>query len=141
MSYIPDCRTDEFYNEKYLNEKDAEFVRGFDWCCEMAADIFFDNLPFAEDSHLMHVLNEEIPEDTHEEYDIESEFDVPAQHRIVKTYADKLRALLLDFIESERDELIVSMIDGMDDAEYKAIKERVDNGRTAEENRQRTEED
>ena len=141
MSYIPDCRTDENYNEKYLNAQDKEFLRGFDWCCEMAADCFFDNLPFLNDSHIMHMLNEEIQEEAHEEYDVESDFDVPAQHRIIKTYVDLIRARMLDFIESERDELITSMIDSMDEAEYQALKECVDNGHTAEGNRQAAEED
>ena len=122
MSYIPDCRTDENYNEKYLNAQDKEFLRGFDWCCEMAADCFFDNLPFTDDTYIMHTLNEEIPEDSHEEYDVESEFDLPARHRIVKTYADMLRAKLLEFIECERDELITSMIDEMPEDEYEACK-------------------
>lgn len=142
MSYIPDCRTDENYNEKYLNEDDKCEVRGFDWCAEMAADTFFDNLPFDDDSYLMHVLNEELPEDMREEYDVESDFvDGAPEHRIVRTYADLLRKELLVYMECERNELITSMIDGMPDEDYTANKERVNNGRTAEEIRQGTEED
>ena len=34
------------------------------------------------------------------------------QERTVKTYADLLRLKLIDWIEGERNELIVSMIDG-----------------------------
>lgn len=139
MSYIPDCRTDEFYNEKYLDDKDTLFVRGFDWCAEMAADMFFDNLP----SEIEDLLAAELPESMREEYDVKSDFDTneTPQHRTVNTWADLMRKAMLDFIESERDELITSMIDGMDEAEYKAIKERVDNGRTAEGKRQASEKD
>lgn len=32
MTYIPDCRTDEVYNESNLNDRDKEFVKGFDFC-------------------------------------------------------------------------------------------------------------
>lgn len=139
MSYIPDCRTDEAYNEKYLNENDAAEVRGFDWCAEMAADMFFDNLP----SEIEGLLAAELPESMREEYDVASDIDKKAasQHRTVNTWADLMRKAMLDFIESERDEMIVSMIENMTDDEYNANKERVDNGRTAEGKRQASEKD
>ena len=40
MSYIPNCREDENYNQKYLTGDDKEFVRGYDWCTEQAVDNF-----------------------------------------------------------------------------------------------------
>ena len=130
MSYIPDCRKDEYYNQKYLNEKDSEFVRGFDWCAEIAMDNFFNNIDdfFERDSYIMHILNEEIPEMDHEEYVMESSFDGTEEKRTIKTYLDKIRAYLIDWVEGHRDELITSMIDGMDKDEYKRIKDKVDNG-------------
>lgn len=131
MSYIPDCRRDEYYNQKYLTEKNAEFIRGFDWCTENAMDVFFDNMEefFDSDSYLMHILKEEIPEEEHEEYEWVNSFgDKTEEKRVVKTYLDAIRAQLLDWVESERDELITSMIDSMDEDEYNSIKEKVDNG-------------
>lgn len=131
MSYIPDCRRDEYYNQKYLREKDAEFVRGFDWCCENAVDVFFDNMEdfFGIDSYLMHILKEEIPEQDHEEYEWTNSFDERiVEKRTVKTYLDAIRAHLIDWVEMHRDELITSMIDSMDDDEYNKIKEKVDGG-------------
>ena len=119
MSYIPDCRTDEVYNVKNLSEDDKQFVNGFDYCTEVAADCFFDNLNafFGSDSHLLHALNEELPEELKETYDVE--FDYIGEHesvtREVKTYADLLRVRMLDFIEAQRDELITSMIDDASD--------------------------
>jgi hypothetical protein len=129
MSYIPDCRRDENYNQKYLNEKDSEFIRGFDWCSENAVDVFFDNMEefFGIDSYLMHILKEEIPEQDHEEYVWINSFDERIQEkRTVKTYLDAIRAHLVDWVEMHRDELITSMIDNMKEEEYKAIKEKVD---------------
>lgn len=131
MSYIPDCRNDENYNEKYLNNFDKEFVRGYDWCVEMSVDNFFDNLDiyFGDDSHIMHLLNEELPENMREEYEIERTFaddDNKVEKRDVKTYVDLLRSKILDYIEMERDELITSMIDNMDEQEYAEIKAKVD---------------
>lgn len=129
MSYIPDCRSDESYNQKYLNEKDSEFVSGFDWCADNAVDSFFDNMEefFGIDSHIMHVLKEEIPEEEHEEYVWVNSSDGTEEKRTVKTYLDAIRAHIMDFIEICRDELITAMIDGMDEDEYNAIKEKVDN--------------
>ena len=131
MSYIPDCRNDENYNEKYLNNFDKEFVRGYDWCVEMSVDNFFDNLDiyFGDDSHIMHLLNEELPENMREEYEIERTFadeNDRVEKRDVKTYVDLLRSKILDYIEMERDELITSMIDNMDEQEYAEIKAKVD---------------
>lgn len=131
MSYIPDCRNDENYNEKYLNNFDKEFVRGYDWCVEMSVDNFFDNLDiyFGDDSHIMHLLNEELPENMREEYEIERTFadeNARVEKRDVKTYVDLLRSKILDYIEMERDELITSMIDNMDEQEYAEIKAKVD---------------
>lgn len=131
MSYIPDCRNDENYNEKYLNNFDKEFVRGYDWCVEMSVDNFFDNLDiyFGDDSHIMHLLNEELPENMREEYEIERTFadeNARVEKRDVKTYVDLLRSKILDYIEMERDELITSMIDNMDEQEYAKIKAKVD---------------
>lgn len=129
MSYIPDCRRDEYYNQKYLSEKDSEFIRGFDWCSENAVDVFFDNMEefFGIDSYLMHILKEEIHEQDHEEYVWINSFDERIQEkRTVKTYLDAIRAHLIDWVEMHRDELITSMIDSMKEEEYKAIKEKVD---------------
>ena len=131
MSYIPDCRNDENYNEKYLNNFNKEFVRGYDWCVEMSVDNFFDNLDiyFGDDSHIMHLLNEELPENMREEYEIERTFadeNYRVEKRDVKTYVDLLRSKILDYIEMERDELITSMIDNMDEQEYAEIKAKVD---------------
>ena len=141
MSYIPDCREDEYYNQKYLKGEDREFVNGFDYCAEETVDCLFDNLDtmFDDDSYIMHVLNEEVPKQ--EEYDMEWTFGhKETEHRVVKTYADLLRMKILEWVEMERNELITSMIDSMDEDEYKAIKERVD-GRVAEGNGQTVVED
>ena len=114
MSYIPDCRTDEAYNEKLLKGSDKSFVGGFDWCTEEAVDSFFDNdmLDLATpESYLGHVLCEQVPEDLREEYEMER--DGETEQRTVETYADLIRFKLLEFIEMQRNELITSMIDGM----------------------------
>ena len=130
MTYIPDCRTDDTYNERYLNKMDREFVRGYDWCVETAVDSFFDNdMDELQDefSYLGHILNEELPGIMQIEYEYVFA-DGTIEKRKIKTYADLIRSKILDWVEMERDQLITSMIDGMGD-EYEEIKERVDNDR------------
>lgn len=130
MSYIPDCRTDENYNQKYLNQKDKQILNGFDWAIEMAVDNFFNNLELLEDGYLEHILNDNVakgPEGQQEEYKMEFTFGGrEPETRKVDTFADLLRFKILEFCEMERDELITSMIDGMDESEYDSIKRSVD---------------
>lgn len=117
MSYIPDCRTDTIYNPNNLKTEDKHFVHGFDWCVEMAVDNFFNNLDveITSDTYLGHLLNEEVPEDLKDEYEMNYTYvdreEDKVEKRTVKTYADLIRLKLLDWCEMQRDELIVSMID------------------------------
>lgn len=110
MSYIPDCRSDECYNEKYLVGNDDNFVAGYDYCAKEAVDAFFDNLDIYEGV-----------------FDIDGEDINLARflenHAEVKT---ALREALQEYVENRRDELITSFIDDMDEDEFAKTKERVD---------------
>lgn len=111
--YIPDCRTDEHYNVDALNEHDKAEIAGYDWCAEEVVDNFFDNLDvyFDDDSVMMETLSKEVPASLQTEYEFEGSSDGQKETRVVKTYADLLRMSILDYIEMNRDEIIVSMID------------------------------
>lgn len=125
------CRSDENYNQKYLRQRDADYVAGFDWCVAMATDNFFDNLEIddlvGDFTYFGHFLNEKIPENAVFEYDF-YDHDGTVTTRKCETWADVLRGKLMGWVEACRDELITSMIDSMDDAEYRQIKEEQDNG-------------
>lgn len=127
MSYIPNCRIDDNYNQKYLNAKDKEFIKGFDWAVEQVFDSFFNNLDMLDSDYLETILKQEIPEGMQEEYTMIFSFaNGQEEKRQVKTYEDYLRFKILDWFESDRDGMITSMIDNMDEKEYNEIKERVD---------------
>lgn len=136
MSYIPDCRTDENYNQKYLDESRKKELAGFDWCAEEVVDNFFDNemngLEYG-DLYLGHVLAEEVPEYMQEEYTMEFSCR-DDEDRTIKTYADLIRFKLLEWIESGRNKMIVSMIENMSEDEYTANKEKA-NGQVESEER------
>ena len=126
MTYIPDCRKDETYNFDNLVKDSQTYVRGYDHCAENVVDSFFDNLDvyFDDDSYIMHMLNEKLPESLQDEYewdeaDIDTGKEV-SEKRKVETYADLLRSKPLDWIEDERDTLITALIDSQDDTEESA---------------------
>jgi hypothetical protein len=88
MTYFPDCRTDEFYNEKELEGEDREFIRGFDWCVENCVDNGFDNV---------------------EGVDLCEEADVRPSD--VEKVLEAFKPWLLRWIESSRNEVITAMLD------------------------------
>lgn len=122
MSYFPDCREDMTYNQDFLKATDKQFVRGYDWCSEEAVDNFFDNLDvYMEDSDPLYVMLQELlPEDETDEYEVERTFGGAVEHRTVETYGDKLRAAMMDWLESRRNEMITAMIDDMTQKDYDA---------------------
>ena len=133
MSRIPNCRTDENYNQKYLSEDDKRELSGFDWCAEMVVDNFFNNIEdydaLDKTGFIGQFLAQDVPEELQEEYTMEYDFDKEEdreEDRKVKTVADYLRYCLLEWIEGERNEMIISMIESMTDEEYEAIKAKVD---------------
>lgn len=116
MSYIPNCRTNEYYNQNQLQGADKDFLQGYDWAVEQALDNFFDNIETMEDDYILRFLNEKVPEYRQELYNMDYTF--PKKHneyREVKTYADFLRMNLLHWAEIQRNELITSMIDAKEE--------------------------
>ena len=131
MSYIPDCRSDEYYNQKYLVGDDKEFIRGFDWCVEMEVDSFFDNFDVVGSDYLELALARQVPEELQFEYETEDAFSLfreesLPEHRKVETYLDYLWYKLRMWIEIQRNELITVLLDEMDEEEYQKVKAAVD---------------
>ena len=109
--YVPNARTDEVYNEKYLAEKDKDVIAGYDEATK-TIDSFFDNLE---------VYDFEVDE---EDIDLGRFLD---NHEEIK---EALKNNLLEHLESGRNTLVVEMIDHMDDGEYEKIKAKVDGDKT-----------
>ena len=115
--YKPDSKEPNPYYEEYLNEKDREFLRGYDWALEQSVDHFFNNLDLFEDGEFEKYLNSELPEELKDQYEMEYR-DGSKEVRKVVTYADYMRMKLLEFAESDRNSLVTSMLDEMDHEEY-----------------------
>ena len=105
MSYIPDCRTDENYNDKYLNSTDKEFVAGYDYAVEQVLNLIDYNS------------------------DVDDDLENLLDTNIAVVNVDKkaiIHKAVKHWMESERDMLVTSMIDNMAEDEYEQIKTTVD---------------
>lgn len=124
------CRNDDYYNADFLDGNDRTFIRGYDWLTEMVVDNFFNNLELLDSDLMEKVLSEKVPESLQGEYEQVATFKLndemlDIEIRKVETYGDYIRFKLLEYIESERDQLITSMIEGMDEDIFNAIRNRV----------------
>ena len=113
---MPDCRTDEAYNQSQLNDMDKRELAGYDWCAEEVVDNFFNNIDnydaLDEIGFIGQFLSQKVPEYLQEEYEMEWDFgNRENEKRKVETVADYIRYCLLEWIESERNEMIVSMLE------------------------------
>lgn len=113
---IPDCRVDDQYNQDFLPQNEQYDMRGYDWCVEAAVDSFFDNLDIRlKDNPLLKCfLNTELPEGDKAEYEFNGTMCADSGIRTIETYGDLLRYYMLDHMEAERNELIMSIIEGLD---------------------------
>lgn len=94
---IPDCRLDDYYNYEFLNADDMTFVNGFDWCVDNAVELAFSNI-------------EDIMPDIIKKFDVR-----PSDAEKAVSY---IKNWLLHYIESQRDDLITGLVDGMGDEDY-----------------------
>lgn len=122
MSMFPDCRNDAYYNEDFLNRDGMNNIMGYDDCVD-AANNFFDNLDtyFGTDSVMGELLNRKLLHEGEETYIVRG-LDGEDKEEKIMTYGDILRAKLLAWLEMQRDEIITSMLDAMDEDEYNKLR-------------------
>jgi hypothetical protein len=111
MSYIPDTRqkygvptqfssadpdTPNGYFEGLLTGRDADFIQGYDWAADQIS-----NLPYNFEIYARETFSEYF------------------SRKQIEKIAKLLKPVLEEWLEMARDEIVVSMIDNMDDEEYK----------------------
>ena len=96
---FPDCRNDECYNEDFLSKTDKEYVSGADWMLEQIVNLFENNL----DTYAGRL-----------EYDGDIDID-----KVLNKAKAEISEMVRDWAEMERNMLITSMIENMDDEELK----------------------
>ena len=101
MTMFPDCRNDDAYNEDFLSEMDRQVVSGFDIAAEVVENCF-DNL------------------------DDEDLFGRIAQNEMVQSLIETIKTNFRDelasWLESERNMLITSLLDGTEQEEYDKLR-------------------
>ena len=133
MSYIPNVREKfktplfqntqgssaekeiNYYWQGYLDEMSAQFLAGFDWAILMVVRNFFDNIDMFEDG----------------KHDISADDINLSICEFFEKHRDKLdgfRQCLEEWAEMGRNELAVSLIEGMDDKELEKRMATVENG-------------
>ena len=128
MSTFPDCRYDGSYNVDFLDEKDSEFVKGFDYALETIINLFSANLDVFQ-NELTETLAEgetcaedEILSTKSDLYDSIIEYYISIwlhwSSRIISENNILLSCIIEQWHEMERDMLVTSMIDNMDDETY-----------------------
>lgn len=112
MSTFPDCRYDGSYNVDFLDEKDSEFVKGFDYALETIINLFSANLDVFQ-NELTETLAEGETCAEDEVFSTRSDlYDIISENNIL------LGCIIEQWHEMERDMLVTSMIDNMDDEIY-----------------------
>lgn len=116
---FPDCRNDDTYNERFLNEDDKLYVLGLDMAVNSIITLFAGNLDVYENE-----LTELCPEGYTPEFDEcfakrEDLYDILIENKEI------LCAIIKDWLENERNGLITSCIDSMEDDTYAKIKKEV----------------
>lgn len=104
MSYIPDCRTDEYCNQKFLNERDKDFIKGYDWAVQQILGLFCDNL--------------DVYPELMELFDDNKAIIKPDKTKIAKDAIEH-------WAEMERNEIVAGMLYSYDEEEYNKIREKV----------------
>ncbi len=147
MTYIPNTREkikephttlgkpeENGYWQGYLNEEDSREVCGYDWAMDILHNFFFNidvyDVEFGAVFDLTRDeivdVDESIIEDTRTigEFSEEEMDSMPQITKVAKLFHDTL----LDWLEANRDEMVVSMIENMDEEEYRRLKDLADNG-------------
>ena len=114
---FPDCRNDDCYNEDFLNPADKSFIKGMDYALEQIKNLFSGNLDVFEEE-----LTETLPEG-----ETAGEDEVFASREdlleILQENTEILAAVVQNWHEMSRNEMITSMIDNYDDDEFKKLRE------------------
>ena len=92
---LPNVKIDEDYNERMLDMDNKTFVAGFDWCLKNCVEEFFNNLDMYYEEFEM------------DDCDINIGRFLDKRPNVRQVLVDALK----DYVESDRNGMIVSMIE------------------------------
>ena len=122
MGYIHDARNDEYYNEAFLDEKNSNKIKGFDYCVEQIQNLLENNLECFQEELTETLAEGKICPDDEVFSTREDLYEILYENR------ELISCIVTAWAELERDELITTMIEDMPQDIYeelrkKAIKE------------------
>lgn len=109
MTMIPNCREDSSYNYDFLDKDSKSFIDGFDYALEVITNMLCSDLKSYEGD-----LNAPI-------FEVEDGVPLPKTPHLMEILMENCEVIAncIDTAhEIERDELITSFIEHMDDEEY-----------------------
>lgn len=116
MSIFADCRNDGIYNEDFLGKEDRSILKGIDFTVEQIENLFINNLGCYEDE-LTEVLDDGEVAGEDEIYSTRQDlYDILEENKVL------IVTLIRHWMEKERNMWVTSMIDGMDEDEYKRLR-------------------
>jgi hypothetical protein len=119
MSLFPDVRNDDTYNDHFLEDRDEQFLAGYDMAYDEIINLIANNLDTYEGE-----LNELCP-DGYEMDEDEAFSKREDLYQILEENREILCAVIKDWLEMSRNELVTSMIDDMDESVYETVKKDV----------------
>lgn len=112
MTMFAEGRNDDFYNEDFVKTADKKFLNGFDWATNEIENMF-ENLEVYEDD-LRYDKNNPDEDDKEGCY-----CHTIGLYEILEINKGIITSIIADWLERERDMLIASMVDSLDEEEYK----------------------
>ena len=116
---FPDCRNDDVYNERFLEDRDEQFIQGFDLVFSEVINLIADNLDSYDQE-----LTELCPEGYEPEED-EAFSKREDLYEILEDNKEIICAIIKDWLENVRNEVITSSIDDYSEETFDFIKDEV----------------
>ena len=131
------------YWQGFLDDDDVVYMKGFDDATDIACDNVYENLEIFEDDLMEAIDPEYYNKEDGPEFEDLIDLDVVGGNKCLDEYSDEekekmtpytrllltLRKCVSQYVESERNELGVSMIESIPDNRYEAIKKAVKEGK------------
>jgi hypothetical protein len=102
----------------FLNAEDMNFIKGVEFAFERISVLFESNLDTYKDELNEMLENGDIPLPN------TTYAKTPGLYHVLREDGELIVDMIADWLSRERSELVTSMIDGMDDEEYKSIRDK-----------------
>lgn len=119
MFTLCNCRSDEYYNEKYLPEEDSQKILGYDLCVEKGIYNFFNNVDrFQSELSAVGINCDDVDFEFLQHNPDEITDDMLSEINDSTKQMLALRNVMFQWAELQRNSIIVGCIDNDKDVEF-----------------------